>query len=288
MNQDSVCGNMLPNLLIIGSQHCGTSWIYECLREHPDVFMSPKKETHFFDLLYAKGIDWYAKWFRESNELVVGEATASYLFCRETPKRIARHLPNVKLVASVRNPVDRAYSHYWRHRSLGKITCDFQEAWRQYRYLVERGYYYKHLKRYLEFFPTENLLVLVFDDLESEPVSWIQDVLEFIEVDTSFVPSLINRRVNKAQKHRFLWMVDGWVYCRNFLREKGLDSIVAMIKRTGLGKLIHTYSRFLKNDYPEMKPEARRVWIELFREENQRLSNWLGRDLSHWNEVSER
>lgn len=278
---------MLPNFLIIGSKRCATTWIYKCLKEHPDVFVPPKrKEVQFFDRFYAKGLDWYRMWFQEwSNESAIGEASPSYLFHSEAPQRIAKHLSDVKLIVSVRNPVDRAWSQYWRNRSSGRITCDFQQAWREYPFLVEQGLYYKHIARYLDFFSRKNFLVLVFDDLRNDPISWIQSIFEFIDVDPGFVPSLVNRRSNKGQKHRFLWITDMVVGCKNFLRERELGSIVEIAKGIGFRKLIYSQNPLLKTGFPEMKPEVRETLIELFREENQKLSDWLGCDLSYWNEV---
>jgi hypothetical protein len=280
MSENSVC-RILPNFLGVGSFRCGTTWIYECLKEHPDVFVPPdRKEVHFFDWNYSKDIEWYRKWFEErASESAVGEFSPSYLFHQKAPMRIARHLPDVKLIASLRDPVDRAYSNYWNLRSTGAITCSFAEARRYHDWLVEPGLYYRHLKRYLDLFPRENLLVLIFDDLESEPASFIRGVYNFLDVDTKFVPTTVNEKSNPARKRRGLWLINIMAYSKILLRKVGLDVIVETVKKTGIRQFIYKQDPQLRAKYPEMSPETRKMWVDIFLEENQKLSDWLGRDL---------
>jgi len=120
----------LPNFLGLGAQRCGTTWIYECLREHPDVFMSQRKEINFFSDIYSnnyyKGISWYSNFFIYSNEeKIKGEITPEYLLDDKAPIRIERNLGQIKFLVVVRNPVQRAFSAYKKGLREGDWNCSF-------------------------------------------------------------------------------------------------------------------------------------------------------------------
>ena len=105
---------MLPNFLVIGSARCGTSWLDENLRQHPEVYLPrDDKEVHFFDNKYHMGIEWYERFFEGSEAQAIGEVTPSYLYYGHVAGRIKEHVPDVKMIALLRNPAERAYSHYW-------------------------------------------------------------------------------------------------------------------------------------------------------------------------------
>lgn len=182
---------MLPTFLIIGAMRCATGWIRQCLREHPDIFIT-RYETHFFDCHYYKGLGWWErKYFSGYNgERAVGEKTASYLHDPKVPQRIADSLPEVKLICCLRDPIDRMYSHYlMRARSdkgLQAVTL-LQAATRDSDF-VQRSLYFKQIKWFLEVFPQENLLIKIYEDKDIDPAGFIQDIFEFLEVDRTFVP----------------------------------------------------------------------------------------------------
>ena len=107
---------MLPNYLIIGAPKCGTTSLAAWLDEHPQVYMVPEKELHFFSGYWEQGLDWYEQCFVPNGKPLVGEASPSYLENPVARERIASVLPGAKLIAMMRNPVDRAYSQYWHWR----------------------------------------------------------------------------------------------------------------------------------------------------------------------------
>ena len=160
-----------PDYIIIGAQKGGTTSLHRYLTRHPDVGVSLRKEIHFFSSSYDQGLDWYLAHFPEPGEFaVVGEASTSYLSDPEVPERVRRAVPNVKLIALLRNPVDRAYSQYQMNVRKGVETLSFEEAiaqepvrlrnapnrsselWRFSSYAT-RGLYAEHLERWLAAFP---------------------------------------------------------------------------------------------------------------------------------------
>lgn len=221
----------LPDFLIIGAQKGGTTSLYLYLNEHPNIGGAVIKEVNFFDKNYHLGLPWYRKQFpvplqklytrniRKQNYLI-GEASPSYLQYPHTPGRIAQLLPDVKLIALLRNPVERAYSQY-RHN----VARDFEQlsfadaidaeeertraekekvlgnknynntAFYRYSYLA-RGVYVDQLKHWLDFFPREQLLLLKSEDLYAEPAATFQQTLAFLQV-----PVLIPASLQKEFKH---------------------------------------------------------------------------------------
>src|SRR5437764_7156012 len=113
----------LPNFFIIGAMRSGTTSLTRYLNAHPDVFVAPGKELHFFDQRFDRGLDWYRDCFeRAAGQRAIGEATQSYMYDAEAMTRLAVTVPKARLLAILRNPVDRAWSHYWLNRALALET----------------------------------------------------------------------------------------------------------------------------------------------------------------------
>jgi hypothetical protein len=193
----------LPTALIIGALKAGTTALYAWLRRHPTVFGPPWKEVNYFDRRFTHGESWYRGHFpnrlrlrqveRRGLEPVVLEASTGYLFHPLAPERVKALLPDVRLVALVRDPVARAYSHYQHEVALGREPLSFEDAvdheearmdgelermladpayfsyaWWNYTYLA-RGRYAEQLERWLSVFPEEQLLVVPTGDLGDDP-----------------------------------------------------------------------------------------------------------------------
>lgn len=183
----------LPDFVIIGTQRGGTTSLYRYLVEHPDVTGALRKEVHFFDRYYDKGLDWYLAHFPKRGEAaVVGEASPYYLFHRSVPERIQQVLPNTTFIALLRNPVDRAYSQYHMKVARGLEPLSFEEAvdreperlaeiddpldpaWRHHSYLA-RGVYANQVQRWLEVVPRDRLLIIKSEDLYRNPGPVLQE-----------------------------------------------------------------------------------------------------------------
>jgi hypothetical protein len=245
----------LPDFLILGAQKAGTTALYAYLRRHPRITGPSWKEVSFFDRHYLRGEAWYRGNFpnllRTRGELV-GEASPSYLLHPLAPARLAALVPSARLIVLVRNPVDRALSHYHHEVALGRERLGFEaalaseeerlegeeqrlrtepgyfsHAWWNYTYKT-RGRYAEQLERWLEHFPRERLLILPSEDLLDDPDQGYSRVLEFLG----------------AAPHR-------------------LDA----------------YPRVFERQYEGMKPETREELASYFAAPNRRLYELLGRDL---------
>lgn len=202
----------LPDFIVCGAMKSGTTSLLHYLSQHPQVHASFKKEVHFFDLNYGRGVEWYRSFFPLRRALgpddATGEASPLYIFYPPAPQRIHRLLPEARLIALLRDPTERAVSQYFHEVRKGRETLPPMEALtreeERLRPVVERGDYssttYIHcsyksrgryaeqLARYLEYFPREQLLVRSAEQFFREPQVVLADVFRFIEVDDGFRP----------------------------------------------------------------------------------------------------
>lgn len=213
----------------------GTTSLYAWLARHPDVFPAVRKELHFFDVRWARGVGRYWVDFPMRPQLalaraarrravVTGEATPSYLFHPEVPERMHLHLPDAKIVVLLRDPVARAVSHYWDSVRSGLESLSLADAleaeptrmaaelaridrgedpspmWRIGSY-VTRGLYAEQLRRWLTWYPRDQLLLLRFDERQSDPAAVCARTLDFIGVDPAHMPRVDWQPENVSAAH---------------------------------------------------------------------------------------
>jgi tetratricopeptide (TPR) repeat protein len=191
----------IPNFIIIGSQRCGTTSLYTYLAQHPQILTPIKKEMDFFSWHFHRGIDWYLAHFPpipQGENFFTFEASPSYFDYREAPERLYSAFPQVKLIVLLRNPVDRAISHFyrlsslnWEHRSFDRAINDEIERLAQNpEYIIgeepgnylARGRYVEFIQNWLAFFPKEQLLVLKSEDFYADVAETFKQVLEFLNL----------------------------------------------------------------------------------------------------------
>ena len=190
---ESATGAM-PDFLIIGAKKCGTTFLYDLLSRHPYVEPAAKKELHYFDILAdEESIEWYRRCFppprwKDGRRTITGEATP-YWGKHRVPERIAKVLPQARLIVLLRNPVDRAYSDYEQARRKGWETRTFEEAieaektqTHARRKYLSRSTYVDHLLRWSQYFADEQMLVLKSEDLFECTQDTIERVLEFLDL----------------------------------------------------------------------------------------------------------
>ncbi len=201
-----------PNFIIIGAQKCGTTSLYNYLTRHPQILPATRKEVHFFDLRFdKKRINWYYNQFPQTetpNQTITGEASPYYIFHPLVPQRISQYIPDIKLIVLLRNPVDRAASHYYHNCRFGKSRepLSFEEAIQQessriepeidkimadenykslahqyYSYL-SRGIYIEQLSRWMQFFPRKSFLILNSEEFWKNPKRNMKQVWNFLGV----------------------------------------------------------------------------------------------------------
>jgi hypothetical protein len=199
--------NRRVDFIVCGTQKGGTSALDAYLREHPEICMADAKEVHFFDdetIFRNMSPDYsayHSKFSPEPSHKILGEATPIYMYWFDAPKRIWQYNPNMKLIVILRNPVDRAYSHWNMEKSRNADRLSFWEAihlerercreslpfqHRVYSY-VDRGFYLEQLRRLWTYFREEQVLILKNEELRNQPQETLRKVFNFLQVDPSHV-----------------------------------------------------------------------------------------------------
>jgi len=263
---------MLPNFLIIGAPRCGTTWIQNNLALHPEVYAPSTKELHFFDRHYDNGIDWYEQQFAGADAPVVGEATPAYLYPEEVPCRIKRHIPDAKLIVSLRDPVERAHSHFCyrlpEQRAQG-LTLSFEQKLEQSPRLVAESRYAAPLQRYLDLFPRENVLVVLHQDIARRPEALLVDLYAFLGIDVRFRSPLCENKINMSASRAG----------RSSLAYK----LSRGLKKYGLPRLSSALDRLNRRELPGVDATTReKLLYTYFRADIEDVERLTGRNLAGW------
>jgi hypothetical protein len=284
-----------PNFFIVGAPKSGTSSLYKYLAQHPGVFLSEPKEPHFFHnrrspgsrVLGEKDLEDYLKLFEGVPEDVrAGEASTSYLYSANAAREIKEFRLDAKIMMVLRNPVDRAYSHYWNHVRDGNENLGFEEALadepkriRDRRwcgsYYVAGGRYAEQVSRYLEVFGREAVRVYLLEDLRRDARGVCRDAFGFLGVDPD-APVNTDQAYNRSGRPTVAWL-------SRLAYRLGESEVIARALpssiRHGAKELL------LKSNVkpaPKMDPETRVRLQRFYRDDVLRLGDMIGRDLRTW------
>lgn len=271
----------LPSFFIIGPPRTGTSWLHSVLSE--SAWLShPTKETRFFDRHFDRGLDWYgAHYKRATGTRAVGEIAPTYFASSEARERMAQLIPKAKIVCTFRNPVDRILSLYRLKRAYGWISWTLEDALTRDPELMESSRYADHLKSWQETFGSSQVMATVHDDMQTDPQSYVDKVVDFVgAIRVKLRPSQMNRVLtsDSMTQPRNYYLTRGALRLAEWSKAKRLDGVVAGAKRIGA-------LRFLVgggSPFPELTVPQRSKLRELFRAEVDKLEAMLNRDLSAW------
>ncbi len=242
--------------------------------------MSSKKELYFFG---AEGqgdrcetlAAYEALFAAVDGESAIGEATPTYLYSTRAAAEIRELIPHARLIVSLRQPADRAFSGYaWRRRA-GKETRLGTDAFQADAPYVRLGFYYKHIERYLDLFQREQILVVLLDELAAEPAATCKTIFEFLDIDSTF-------RVQQLQPRGLRPRVPRLPRLGHFVRKSRLGRELYRALPLGLQDLGKAH---LLQPPPTLTKELRAQLTALYRDDILRTSELIGRDLSHWLET---
>jgi hypothetical protein len=306
-----------PNFLIIGAAKSGTTALWHYLRQHPEIYMPQTKHTRFFafevenpsfrgpaprmrgpagvrtDVPYAiTDIDAYRALFDGvTSESAIGEASHSYLYQPQAARRIRNYAPNMKLIAILRNPAERAFSHYRQMVRDGRepIT-DFAQAlaeegarisdhwWPDFHY-VQIGLYSRQLRRYFDLFERDQIKIYLYEDLNLNPSRVLQDTFRFLGVDGSFVPEATARyNVSGVPRNKALHSFLQKLRRIRPLSERCIPAVQYQ-RLVRIGSYLHNRNLVKARLSPE---SHKQVIDEYFREDLVELQKLIQRDLSVW------
>ncbi|QIN84368.1 sulfotransferase [Rubrobacter tropicus] len=300
-----------PNFIVIGAAKSGTTALWNYFRQHPQIYMSPKKHTRFFSFQTANPVfrgpgpindqyisyaiadaaTYHALFVGAEEETAIGEASHSYLYVPEAAGRIKSYAPDVRLIAILRNPVERAFSHYSQmvrdgrepsenfFEALKEEAARIEEGWWPDFHYTRMGLYYDQLRRYFDLFERDQIKVYLYDDFRADPVQVLRDAFEFLDVDSTFVPDTsIRYNASGVAKNKTLHLtLQGLRRARPIIKRLVPEKHYRGLLRVGGG--LHN-----KNlTEPRLSAEARgRMTAEYFREDIIKLEDLIERDLSTW------
>lgn len=296
-----------PNFLIIGTAKAGTSSLYHYLNQHPQIYMSPTKEPRFFapELYtehckdpYRSGakqhrdspMSWaeYLQLFVGSEAAIArGEASTEYLYMPKSPERIYQHIPEVKLIAILRDPVERAFSAFCYQLRDGCEKLSFEAAlsaeqhriterkwWPGWHY-KQAGFYHQQLIRYFQVFDREQIKIYLHDELSAEPMSVVKDIFQFLGVEDNFVPNLTKENVSGIPQNRLLHNL----MTRDNPLKAAVKSLLPSPLREQFSQRIHQKNMRAK---PTMLPETRQALKKDYQQDILHLQDLIQTDLSKW------
>ena len=303
----------LPTFILFGAPKAGTTSLHRALDQHPEVWMSQNKEPVFFGnsrfsgaqqtqsatdptgAQFKQGIveapESYLDLFRGvTDEKAIGEASITYLRSFIACRRIHNLLPDVKLVAVLRQPADRAHSNYWYLVQKGAEPAPTFEAaladearrieagWNVMTYHKEWGYYGAQLAHYYQYFPRENIRIFLYDDWRQDPRAVLRELFEFIGVAPDFAPTI--PRANRTLIPRNRALAD---WTRALHPVNGNSRIrPRLLRRALFGAARRINARYNFAAAPKINPTTRARLTEEFRPDITELQDLLGRDLSNW------
>jgi len=292
------------SFLIVGAQKSGTTSLYEYLSAHPDLYMPGEKEIEFFsdDERFEKGIEWYLDYcfVRSTGEPIKGEASTHYMMFDYVPKRIKLHFPDVKLIMLLRNPVDRAYSHYSMAVRRGVESDSFGQAIAKLikrgavaaenidhnREYVMFGEYGRVLQNYLQYFDRSQIKVVFTEELKSEPGEVMKDLFDFVDASSDFVPSNLGKRYHKGGVQRIPGLNE-WLRSRLALlkRRHWFNRYFWRIDFDGFLFHLETELNVKKEKLSCLADEERRALLEHYKADVLVLENAIGRKVP-WREFA--
>ncbi|MEY4767809.1 MAG: hypothetical protein RL637_448 [Pseudomonadota bacterium] len=288
-----------PDFFIVGAMKSATTSVYQALAQHPQLYLSPIKEPNYFcnDIIqtriqqqdswnYIPTIEAYLALFNQANSTQkCGEASVSYLLSHIAAEKIYQANPQAKIIMILRNPIQRAYSHYQMACAFGIETESFSSAIRrpiiQYPYMIYQhwnlylmaGLYYAAVKRYLDYFPAQQVSIIFYDQLQKQFQQILFNICHQLEVSPELLPNSIPFSMT-AKQARFS-------YLNRYLYQSGIKKSLSVY-------LPRSWINFFKNYYyqpihsPQISITDQHFLQQFFADDILNLSQLLNTDLTDW------
>lgn len=270
----------VPTFLYVGTSKAGSTWLFNALSVHPEVYLASNKGLYYFDQHFDNGEEWYLDQFAAAGpHAATGEISHSYLSSPEAPGRIAALNPRMRLLVCLREPVDRAFSDYLDLVKNGQYDGPFEDALDRFPRLLDRGRYATHLRRYLETFPREQLLVQLFDDLGGDAQKYADEVFQFLGVSSMELPASELRKRMPAGRPRNPAVAQAAKSASQLAKRTGLRRMRSRVKRSVL--LRQALYRPYRDDRPTVDPELAARLRASFAEEVLALDSLVGAPVAH-------
>lgn len=269
----------------VGARRCGTTWLHYCLKEHPEICMSYPRGTSFLSKqnLTTSDFNVYQTYFNHcQGEKLKGEIAPCYLFDEHALVNIKKFFPHIKIIISLRDPIDRVYpKNYTKSSSSKDLDTELVEKFPSYDLLPPKHLYYVYLKKYFETFKKENILILLYDDIKNNPSGVVRSMYEFLGVDSDFTPSVLNKKINSARGVRFLGLQRLTQKAYSLRKHPQLFFFIKKLRLYYLTRIINKLNR-KPCKRQKIKKETRNHLKKVFAPDIKKVEKLTGLDLSSW------
>lgn len=271
----------LPVFIGVGPPRTATTWLHEALTGYVGL-PHGVKETDFFAYKYDKGLDWYAAHFRDCRpDRPIGEFSPNYFVGTQARERIARDILACKIICTLRDPVERLYSHYRKMREGDYFSGSFEECLEKRPDVLEWSKYATHVSAWRNLFGVENVLVLIQDDLKANAQEFLNQMCDYIQIpripiaDSTIREKLVNAIPSLPRNPRIARMAR---IMRDRLQKRGDYALVNFLKKTGLRNFLFSGG----GAFEPIRPETDARLREFYRPEVEALEKLLGREFPAW------
>jgi len=265
-----------PDFIIAGVSKAGTGALRYYLSQHPEIWIAPR-EIHYFDTYYDKDMEWYQSHFDAPDDALTGEKSPSYMASHMAAERMHMVIPEVKLIFLIREPVSRAYSAYWFYRLKDDYYDSFRDAMEHDPRLKAEGEYSRHIDRYREYYPEDQLLFMLSEHLRSHTQDAVKQVLQFLEVNDAYtVPDTSEQHATmQTDNSLYRFLLD--VHNRAFDADTSelVSGVSSVVKR------VFQYAGVLER-YPPLDEETRAYYEAYFEPYNEALQEKTDLNLDVW------
>jgi len=278
---------MRLNFIGIGAQKCASTWIHRVLYDHPEIAIYPGKEIDFFSVYYDRGYQWYEKQLGEIGTVrASGEVSTSYFADSDTPARVCDYNSDMRIVLSLRDPIERAYSNHLHEVRLGHITgqkLDFETGLENNPMYLMQSHYSLHLARWLAVFPINQVLVLFQEDIRDDPLTQSRNLYRFLGLSEEHHPGILKEKINESRRIKYSH-VDGFIKSAGRLgRALGAGNLVEKIKKNDLVRRLRKKNEIdLRQVIPIMLPATKIRLQEMLADDVFELSRQLNRKDLPW------
>lgn len=275
------------NFIGIGVQKSASTWVYKILEDHPDIECSNPKELDFFSFFFDKGADWYHSHFNNKKNRLLGEISPSYFIDKDSPLRVKKYNPNMKIIVTLRDPIERAYSNHLHMIRTGCYLFDdisFEKGLMMDETYLEQSRYAKHLKNWFSLFSKENILILFQEEIQKKPEESAKKLYKFLKVDAEHCSAFLKRKANVsyAVKHKKIKKLVTSTF--SVVKKIGGGFLVERLRKTNFFLNVRDKNRVpLSTVVPEIKSSTREFLIGELTSDMKELVELLNVKTLPWN-----
>lgn len=272
----------------IGAQKCASTWVHRVLSDHPEVAVYPGKEIDFFSFYYNFGYEWYERHLADAGSAkMVGDVSASYFSDTNAPDRAFLYNPNMRIILSLRDPIERAYSNHLMEVKQGHITgenLDFEKGLLNNPMYMIQSHYAQQLARWLAVFPQDQIMVIFQEDIRDTPSIQAKNLYRFLNVDEDHQSWFLEKRVNESRSIKNVGLDSFLKRLGGLGRSLGGGKLVQAVKRSDLvRRLRRSHNQIdLRQVVPPIHEDTRKRLQDMLADDMRELARQIGREELPW------